>query len=330
MIKIYIISLLEFALLIAGFGQDNIEQPEFKPSGSPFARIHTNVHTQMFEGKYESAFEVTRAYFGYDYNISENFSARIILDVGDPEYGKFQHVAYLKYAYMKFEYKSLTSYFGMISTIQFKLQERIWGHRYILKSFQDEFKYGSSADLGISIAYKLNDLVSFDAIFMNGEGYKSIQLDTSYRAGGGITVEPFEGLIFRGYVDFEKKDESLIHIAAFLGYSKDAISAGLEVNHEKNNEYNKDHNLIGYSAYSSYQLIKKLEVFGRYDYLISNKLSGEPDPWNISNDGQMFMAGIEYMPVKGIKLSPNYKGWLPSITGGSLSSWIYLSAEIRF
>jgi hypothetical protein len=328
--KVYILLLLALTFIIRTHSQEKTEEPEFKPYGSPFAKIYTNAHTQVSESKNETAFEITRAYFGYEYEFSRYFSGKINLDVGDPESGKFQHTAYLKNAYMKFSYNNLTTYFGMISTIQFKLQEKIWGHRYILKSFQDEYKFGSSADLGISVAYDIHDMVSIDGIFMNGEGYKSVQSDSTYRAGAGITIKPLKGLVLRSYFDYEKIDEALMNIAAFAGYSKDAISAGLELNIENNNKYEKDHNLTGYSAYASYQIKKKLQVFGRYDYLTSNKLSGEADPWNISKNGQLFMAGVEYAPVKGIKLAPNYKGWLPSADGSSLISWIYLSAEINF
>jgi hypothetical protein len=328
--KFYVLSLLILGVTVSISGQDIPEESEFKPSASPFAKIYTNAHTQVSENKNETAFEITRAYFGYEYEFSRHFSAKINLDVGDPESGKFQHTGYLKNAYMKFSYNNFTTYFGMISTIQFKLQEKIWGHRYILKSFQDEYKFGSSADLGISMAYKLHDVVSIDAILMNGEGYKSVQLDSTYRAGAGITITPLKGLVLRGYFDYEKKDEPLINVATFISYSKDAISAGVEFNIENNNKYEKDHNLTGCSAYASYQLKKKLEVFGRYDYLTSNTLSGETDPCNISNDGQLFMAGMEFSPVKRIKLAPNYKGWLPSSDGSSLISWIYLNAEINF
>lgn len=41
-----------------------------------------------------------------------------------------------------------------------------------MKSFQDEYKFGSSADLGVSVAYKFNKVVSADVIVANGEGYK--------------------------------------------------------------------------------------------------------------------------------------------------------------
>ena len=122
--KIYTVSLLALAYAINISGQDTPEKPEFKPAGSPFAKIYTNAHTQVSESKNETAFEVKRAYFGYEYKMSRHFSGRITLDVGDPAAGKFQHTAYLKYAYMKFSYKNLTTHFGMISTTQFKLQEK--------------------------------------------------------------------------------------------------------------------------------------------------------------------------------------------------------------
>jgi hypothetical protein len=173
-------------------------------------------------------------------------------------------------------------------------------------------------------------MVSIDAIFINGEGYKKVQADSTYRAGAGVTITPVKGLVLRGYFDYENKDEALMNIATFLGYSKDAVSAGVEFIIENNNKFVKDHNFTGYSAYASYQALKKLEIFGRYDNLTSNKLTGATDPWNISKDGQLFMAGIEYAPVKGIKLAPNYKGWLPSADGSDLISWIYLNAEISF
>ncbi len=328
--RIHVYLLLLLAGEIITLGQDKPEEPDFTPSGSPFAKIYTNAHTQISESSNETGFEITRAYLGYEYNMSRHFSAKINLDFGDPESGKYQHAAYLKYAYLNYSNNKFNIYFGMIKTSLFEVQEKIWGHRYILKSFQDEYKFESSADIGISIAYKINDLISVDAILVNGEGYKSVQLDSTYRGGAGITVTPVQGLILRGYFDYEKKEEPLMNIATFIGYSNDAFSAGMEFNVEKNNDYEKDHNLTGYSAYASYQIKKKLEIFGRYDNLSSSTLTGETDPWNIDRDGQLFMAGVEYAPVKGIKLAPNYKGWLPSTGGSSLISWIYLSAEIKF
>ena len=44
---------------------------------------------------------------------------------------------------------------GMQSTTQFNLLEKNWGFRYIMKSAQDQYKFGSSADLGLVAVYSL-------------------------------------------------------------------------------------------------------------------------------------------------------------------------------
>ena len=50
--------------------------------------------------------------------------------------------------------------------------------------FQDEYKFGSSADLGIAASYKISDLITIDATVINGEGYKKVNKDDALRYGG--------------------------------------------------------------------------------------------------------------------------------------------------
>lgn len=45
-----------------------------------------------------------------------------------------------------------------------------------MKSFQDEYKYGSSADLGFSVKYNFHSMLATDFIIVNGEGYKKVQV----------------------------------------------------------------------------------------------------------------------------------------------------------
>lgn len=84
----------------------------------------------------------------------------------------YQRIAYIKNALITYRTGNLTLNGGLISTTQFNMQEKFWGYRYVMKSFQDEYKFGSSADLGISAVYKFADWISADAIVVNGEGYK--------------------------------------------------------------------------------------------------------------------------------------------------------------
>jgi hypothetical protein len=75
---------------------------------------------------------------------------------------------------------------------------------------------------------------------------------------------------------------------------------------------------------------KKVKVFARWDKLSSNTLSGEPFSWNYSKDGQAVIAGIEYSPVKGVKLAPNFKGWSPNDESKPFVSNLFLSCEFKF
>ena len=62
-----------------------------------------------------------------------------------------------------------------------------------------EYKFGSSADLGLSAAYEFADWISADAIIVNGEGYKKIQSNEGLSYGLGVTLTPVSGLQVRLY-----------------------------------------------------------------------------------------------------------------------------------
>ena len=83
---------------------------------------------------------------------------------------------------------------GLITTTQFKVQEDFWGKRYVMKSFQDEYKFGSSADLGGFGSLQFNKVVSADVILANGEGYKKVQVKDGLQYGAGVTLTPVKSL----------------------------------------------------------------------------------------------------------------------------------------
>ena len=92
---------------------------------------------------------------------------------------------------------------------KFNFQEKFWGYRYAMKSFQDGYKFGSSADLGLSATYKFASWISADAIIVNGEGYKKIQKNDGLNYGLGVTLTPVKGLSVRLYGGLnESSDEN--------------------------------------------------------------------------------------------------------------------------
>ena len=218
----------------------------------------------------------------------------------------------------------------MIGLTQFSLQEKYWGHRYVYKTFQDANGYGSSADLGAAASYKFSKMISADATLSNGEGYKHVQADSTIKIALGVTLTPVEGLNFRAYYDVlnDKVDQQTV--AFFLGYTFGDYTIGAEYNYQINHSRVKDQNLYGIAAYASGKITKKMSGYLRYDYASSSTLAGATDPWNVAKDGQLFIAGVQFAPVKGILISPNYQGWVSNKGGSKFASSAYLSVEIKF
>ena len=327
------ITILAVFILIM-IGKTNAQEQEnsgddFKPHGAPVVKVFTNFHSTWQDGRNLSEFEVTRAYLGYEYNFNKNFYGRITLDVGDPGVGGFKNAAYLKFAYLQYKTGKFSAALGMIPSNQFELQEKVWGHRYILKSFQDEYRFGPSADMGFMMEYKIADFVSVDAALMNGEGYKQIQLDTTFKVSAGATFTIIDGLKVRGYYDITTADTNQQTVAAFIGYTAERWSAGGEYNMQFNHSNIDGNDFSGFSFYGSYEISKKVGVYARYDYLDSVKPLGFELPWNFKRDGQLFLAGFEYSPVKYVTIGPNFQGWSPKDSSVPFSYSAYLNIEFK-
>jgi hypothetical protein len=320
-------------LLISGFcavtfGQK--ENDDFKPHGKPLALIFTNFNTAFTDGETHSSFEITRAYLGYEYNFSKEFYTKIIMDVGDPKVGAFQMTAYLKNAYVEYNKNNLSASFGMISTTQFKVSEKIWGLRYIEKSFQDAYEFNSSADLGFNIDYRFADFISADFSIINGEGYKLIQNDNYVRPGLGITANPVKKLTARLFVDTMGDTVKQQSLATLLAYTGKKLVLGAEYNYQTNYFMNDGQDIYGTSFYVTYSPNNKFLFFGRFDDLKSKALAGESNPWQLSTDGQLYMGGVEFNPIKGIKVAPNFRYWNPANDSSPATTFAYLNLELKF
>ena len=86
----------------------NLNAQEFKPFGVPEALIYTNFSNSGGLSK----FEITRAYFGYDYNFSTLFTGRLVFDFVTP--GN----VFIKYGYMQYEKNGLNIRSGLVPNVQ--------------------------------------------------------------------------------------------------------------------------------------------------------------------------------------------------------------------
>ena len=292
-------------LLFSGIGAHAQEMGN-EPKGKAIVQIYTNFHSGFGVVNDDRGFELDRSYLGYEYNFGKGVSVKGVLDIGQSSsVNDYNHIAYIKNALVKWNIGNFTLQGGMIGMTQFSYQEKFWGYRYIYKSFQDQYKFGSSADLGLSASYKFADWLSGDVIIVNGEGYKKIQLHDGLQYGVGLTLNPAKELTLRLYGSLNEGGvdhaENIYNYALFAGYKHERFSIAGEFNSMQNYRNVKDHNLAGVSFYTTVKLGGRVNAFARYDNLWSK------DDWNIEKDETTYMAGVEILPCQWVKISPNLR-----------------------
>ena len=300
------------------------QETKEEPKGKAIVRIFANAHTGFGVDNDDRGFELDRSYLGYEYNFGKGLQVKAVLDVGQSKaVDDYHHIAYIKNAQVTWKTGGLTLNGGMISTTQFGVQEKFWGYRYIMKSFQDEYKFGSSADLGISASYQFAPWVSADAIVVNGEGYKKVQVKDGLQYGLGATFTPMEGLTLRLYGSINESSVNELcdayNWAAFVGYKHKYFSLGAEYNIYQNAGFAKDKDQYGLSVYGSARVSNMVDIYARYDNLSSH------NDWNISKDENAAILGTQIKLGKYVKIAPNVRMSIPSAPGADNHYSAYVS-----
>lgn len=285
-----------------------------EPKGKAIVQVFGNFHTGFGADNDNRGFELERSYLGYEYNLGKGLSIKGVMDVGrSNQVDDYHRIAYIKNAMISWKRGNLTLNGGLIPTTQFNYQEKFWGYRYIMKSFQDEYKFGSSADLGISATYRFADWISADAIIVNGEGYKKIQKNDGLNYGLGLTLTPVKGFQIRLYGGLNESSEEgkkdIVNMAAFVGYKHERFTIGAEYNQMWNASYSDNADQSGYSIFASAKLSKLTDIYARYDDLNSK------DDWNIAKDESAAIIGAQFKLGKYVKIAPNFRMNMPKADG---------------
>jgi hypothetical protein len=246
------------------------------------------------------------------------------------DYAKARRYAYFKNAFLQYTHNRLEVEFGLISMKQFKLQEDIWERRYLMKTVADEYQLGSSADLGVNFNYAFTKNISADFTIMNGEGYSNIQTDNIFKYSIGSTVWLTKGFVSKLFCDFthNKINESTILFFTSYDYNKKWNIAG-EFVFRENDGWEANQNIFALSVYGKYNLTGKYQLFARYDRVTSNILKGKTNPWNLASDGTALVAGIQFNPIKNIKMALNYHDWYPWAANAEGGGFIFLDLEVK-
>ena len=181
--------------------------------------------------------------------------------------------------------------------------------------------------MGAGLKYDLTGWLSVDLILSNGEGYRNYEHDNFIKYGGGLTLKPFKDYILRIYYDYIHSDMSQKTFAVFSGFNRPGYRIGGEYNIRNNSQFLIDQDLKGYSAYATWIINNKWELFARYDRLTSNLLQGEETPWNLYNDGTSIITGCQFSPTDGLKTSLNYQDRFSLARNGPDKAYIYINLQ---
>ena len=316
-------------LACIGIGTQAQETRDNEPKGKAIVQVFGNFHTGFGENNDDRGFELERSYLGYEHKLGNGLTVKGVMDIGKSnDVSDYQRIAYIKNAMVSWKKGNLTLNGGLISTTQFNFQEKFWGYRYIMKSFQDQYKFGNSADLGISAAYKFADWISADAIVVNGEGYKKVQKNDGLNYGLGLTLTPVKGFQVRLYGGLNESGQEgkadIANMAAFAGYKCERFTVGAEYNYMQNASNKDGNDQFGYSVFTSVKLNKETELYARFDDLNSK------DDWNISKDEQAAILGAQFKLGKYVKVAPNFRMSMPKADGADNRYSAYVNCYFGF
>ena len=316
--RIWMLSAILACTSVTVMAQKSTEEPQ----GKAIVQVFGNFHAGFGDDRNDRGFELDRSYLGYQYDLGKGLQVKGVMDIGQSDdVNDYHRIAYIKNAQISWKTGDLTLTGGLISTTQFNMQEKFWGYRYIMKSFQDLYKFGNSADLGISASYKFNEYFTADAIVVNGEGYKKIQKNDGLMYGLGATLTPIKGLSMRIYYGLneasEEGSENIQNMATFIGYKGHGFSLGAEYNRIWNAKYYKGNDFDGFSFYGNVKLNEKTDLYLRYD-----------ECTNV--DYSAFIAGLQCKLGKYVKIAPNFRMSIPRVDNLENRYMAYVSCYFGF
>ena len=318
--KHLVAAILAVGMMTAAHAQDESKK---KFEIKPIATGMMSLYGEFPEEGTKFGFNLDRSYFGAEAKVGGEWSFKFVVDCGkSSDVDDYQRIIYIKNALVQWKRNAGSLRFGFIGTNVFNSQEKFWGKRYVMKSFQDEYKFGTSADLGVAAEWSPSKVVSVDAIIVNGEGYKKLQVEKGLLYGLGVTVKPIDGMTLRVYGDLNQRPDNgtpqkTLNVMA--GYRNSRFSLAAEGNFSFDQSGTKEKNQSGVSAYGSVRA-GKCDIFARYDYLTSR------GDWNKAKDGGMALVGVEVPVCKWVKVAPNARIWMPA-NGNKATASAYVSVQ---
>jgi hypothetical protein len=232
----------------------------------------------------QNAFEIRRAYLGYDYTINDAFSASALLAYEGDADANGNRTIYLKNAFLKWQniFPKSDLIVGQQFTASSSAVEDLWGYRDIERTMMDLRKIDGTTDMGATLKGILWQAKSDSNQHGTSINYSFMIGDNS----GNTPVPVFTnaGTVQNSTTDKDKKFRINLFLRTLnnkltIGFYADYINyGGVEYKTEKLYQ-NATQTLRGYVAYN-------VNTFGvGAEYFVQNNANGELEI--LPNDGKL-------------------------------------------
>jgi hypothetical protein len=256
-----------------------------------------------------SGMQLRRIYLQVDNDFSARYTMRVRFETdGSALTSNTKLASFAKNFYLQAKslYPRGDAFVGLIQTPTFENAEAFWQYRSIEKTIADFHGIAPSSDGGLAVKGYLdaNHVLGYWGEIGNGTGQRN-ENNRYKRAYLAIPVQ-WKDLHVEPYVDFESgtpgHDAGLYKV--FGGYEFKRAALGAEwvdyvVHSVPPAVYGEQ---TGYSIFARGRLASTLNGYARLDYWDPNKRVAN----RVTNN--LWIAGIDWTPVKDVHLEPNLEG----------------------
>lgn len=231
------------------------------------------------------------------------------------------YTAFLKMAEIDFKpYKWLEISVGQMLNQQYlTFQDKFWGFRYVATTFQELYRFGSPADFGARVTYKMDKKLNVSAGAVNGEGpFRRQDNQGTIQFFGNVEWFPVKGFTIKAFADYlpvEGKDPRSA-FSFFSGYKCDKWRLGAEYSRVENQANVTGNTWEGTSVYGAYKIAGQWQVLARWDNMLQT---------SAYKNAHYIIAGAEYEPYKGLYISLNGR----FLSEGEIP-WIFMNFGAKF
>ena len=284
-----------------------------KISGEVFGDYYYISQSNNADLEGRNGFWLRRIYFTYEMKLTEKISGRVRFEASHPDglrSSAGKAVPFIKNAYLKWKMGNHTLYIGLVETPTWNQIEKIWGYRSVEKTPLDLQKMGSSRDVGLALAGKLdnNGKVNYYLTFGNGKGKESDN-DKGKQVTLALGFYPAKNLYLEFYGDWNDKPENTdwFTLQGFAAYKSEKGRLGIQFTHQTR-KGNTDLNLELLSIFGAVNLSKKTALFARVDKMFDpNPKAGDISyiPFSPEAKSTLIIGGLDFKVNPKVSILPN-------------------------